>query len=357
MKRTIAVVTFALLLGAVLAPVVAVGVAQAKDGPPAPFAPANGDPVDYFTVIVSSLGFNGSAGNLNMTVNQGDTVRITFIYADACPATLKLPGCDDLPFDNPHQIEVGGYQVKSSVIDTANNESTIQFIAGTTGTFEINCILPCEGMANMQNGWLKVVEPGTTSSTTSSSSSIATSSTSSVTTSNSTSSSTSTTTKKIATATALEAPSLNVTEGGLNMSVVLVTSSGSPIAGVPVVFTALTDFGNSTVGKNFTDSNGWAYLHYPVVPTGWAAVFASFAGGSGYNASSVAFQTTALPAPAAPSSVSPYLNLNVKYPDLRLIGVPPSEGEAIVGVFVLALACVYLVIIAVVAQGIRGHWE
>ena len=41
-----------------------------------------------FTIIVSSLGFNGSAGNLNMTVNQGDTVRITFIYGDACPARL-----------------------------------------------------------------------------------------------------------------------------------------------------------------------------------------------------------------------------------------------------------------------------
>ena len=50
------------------------------------------------------------------------------------------------------------------------------------------------------------------------------------------------------------------------MSVVLVTSAGKPVAGVPVVFIAQTDFGNSSLGKNFTGATGWAYLTYPNYP-------------------------------------------------------------------------------------------
>ncbi len=388
MKRTIVAAAFVLVLFALLSPMVTFGDAQAKDQQATPMALSGGDPVDHFTIIVSSLGFNGTSGNLNITVAQGDTVRITFIYGDACPATLQLPGCDNLPFDNPHQLEVEGYQVTSAVIDTENNESTVQFIAGTTGSFQIHCIIPCEGMDNMQNLWLAVVEPGSTTSSTASSSSTSTSATttssttsstapssststsattSSTASSTSTSTSTSTTTSAVTsvtstttkskTSTALEAPSLEVAQGGLNISVILVTSSGTPIAGVPVVFYAQTDFGNSTLGKNFTGANGWAYLAYPTVPTGWTGVFASFAGNAEYSASSVAFQTTALPAPPAPNSISPYISLNVQQPDLRLIGVPPAEGALIVGVFFLVLACVYLVILVVLAQGLRGHWN
>jgi len=140
------------------------------------------------------------------------------------------------------------------------------------------------------------------------------------------------------------------------MSVILVTSSGKPVAGVPIVFSAQTDFGNSSLGKNFTGASGWAYLAYPTVPSGWTGAFASFPGGSGYNASSVAFQTVALPAPAPQHSVSPFVTLRVFHPDIRLIGVPPSQADLIAGTFFLVLACLYLVIFAVLGQGIRGHW-
>ena len=73
-------------------------------------APSNG--VDSFVIIVSEEGFNGTAGNLNMSVTSGDTVKIKFIYGDACPAKLQLPGCDSLAFDNPHQLDVQGYSVE-----------------------------------------------------------------------------------------------------------------------------------------------------------------------------------------------------------------------------------------------------
>lgn len=110
------------------------------------------------------------------------------------------------------------------------------------------------------------------------------------------------------------------------------------------------------MGKNFTGATGWAYLSYPTVPTGWTAAFATFAGSSVLNASSVAFQTTALPGPAPQHSVSPYVTLRVFHPDIRLIGVPQDQAVMIAGTFFLVLACLYLVIFTVLGQGIRGHW-
>jgi len=141
------------------------------------------------------------------------------------------------------------------------------------------------------------------------------------------------------------------------MSVVLVTSAGKPVAGVPVVFIAQTDFGNSSLGKNFTGATGWAYLTYPTIPTGWSGAFATFAGTSTLNASSVAIQTAALPGAPPQHSVSPYVTLRVFHPDIRLIGVPQDQSAMIAGFFFLVLACLYLVIFSVLGQGIRGHWD
>jgi len=137
----------------------------------------------------------------------------------------------------------------------------------------------------------------------------------------------------------------------------LVTSSGKPVAGVPVLFYAQTDFGNSSLGRNFTGASGWAYLAYPTVPAGWIGAFASFPGGSGYNATAVAFQVTSLPLPPPQHSAAPYVTLRVFHPDIRLIGVPQGQADLIVGFFFLVLACVYLVIFMVLGQGIRGHWD
>lgn len=101
--------------------------------------------VKSFTIYVSYLGFNGTSGNLNLNVKQGDSVSIKFIWNDT-----------GLGFDNAHQLEVQGYGVISAVIDQELPISVIQFTASKAGSFQINCIIPCLGMGNLQNGWLIV---------------------------------------------------------------------------------------------------------------------------------------------------------------------------------------------------------
>lgn len=106
---------------------------------------AEGIATDYFTIYVSHLGFNDSSGKLTLSVTQGDSVSIKFIWNDST-----------LAFDNAHQMEVQGYAVISAVIDQKSSTSVVQFTASASGTFQINCIIPCDGMSNLQNGWLVV---------------------------------------------------------------------------------------------------------------------------------------------------------------------------------------------------------
>jgi rusticyanin len=103
--------------------------------------------VKSFEIYVSYLGFNGTSGNLDLNVKQGDSVSIKFVWNDTT-----------LGFDNAHQLEVQGYGVISAVIDQGLPASVIQFTASKAGSFQINCIIPCEGMANLQNGWLIVAQ-------------------------------------------------------------------------------------------------------------------------------------------------------------------------------------------------------
>ena len=104
-----------------------------------------GNATDSFTVYVSHLGFNGTSGKLNLLVDQGDAVSIKFVWNDS-----------SLGFNNAHQMEVQGYGVVSAVISQKSQLSVIQFTADKAGSFQINCIIPCDGMDNLQNGWLVV---------------------------------------------------------------------------------------------------------------------------------------------------------------------------------------------------------
>jgi hypothetical protein len=58
--------------------------------------------------------------------------------------------------DKAHQLEVQGYGVVSSVVDQQLPVSVIQFTASKAGSFQINCIIPCDDMGNLQKGWLIV---------------------------------------------------------------------------------------------------------------------------------------------------------------------------------------------------------
>jgi hypothetical protein len=313
-----------------------------------------------FTVYVSEAGLNDTSGNLTLgPVLQGDTVMITFIWNDS-----------NNPY-NAHQLEIGRYNVTSEVINAEAPNSVVQFVADMAGTFKIYCVIPCLGMANMQNGWLVVMpaHQSTTSTTSNSTTTTTSNSTSTVTTETTTSvsttstattnttvptSTTSSTTRTAATssisssttssitATKLSVLSMYVHDGELLASVGLNDSNGTPIAGVEVHFSIPTDFGKMPVGSNLTQPNGTADIAYQL-PSQWGGLlYAYYSGSASYGSSNV---TAAIEYdPTAVPSGSPYVSGQGNYVDLRLVGVPPIPAEVVMGIFLLVLASVYGVI-------------
>src|SRR5665647_1571480 len=105
--------------------------------------------IKQFRVEVSKKGFNNSSDELRLEVVEGQTVEITFVYAD------------DASRDNQHIIFIGGYKIQTDTLGKDNPEVTVKFTADKTGEFPINCIMECAGHDNLQNGKL-VVSPAAT---------------------------------------------------------------------------------------------------------------------------------------------------------------------------------------------------
>lgn len=269
--------------------------------------------VDKFTVYISQAGENETSGNLTLgPVAQGDTVIITFVWNDT-----------DTPW-NTHQMSIDGYNITTDVLSQQNPTAVIQFTADMAGAYRIYCATPCQGMDNMQNGWLEVV-PATTGSTGGGNGR----------TNSSTSSSSITGTK-------LGLLSINVNESELFVSVRLSDFNGTPVEGVQVQFSAPTDFGNISIGSRTTNSNGTASLTYQL-PSNWEGVlYASYSGSKSYSPSNLTaimqYKTN------ASDPASPYLSGQANSLDPRLVGVPPIPAEVVTGIFILVLGSVYVVI-------------
>ncbi len=101
--------------------------------------------VKYFTVLVSASGFNGSPNPFYLQVIQGDRIDIRFVYSD-----------QDLSFDNPHKMLIGGYNIVTGDIDGQIPVQEVNFTASQVGSFQFYCIIPCFGMENLQQGFLVV---------------------------------------------------------------------------------------------------------------------------------------------------------------------------------------------------------
>jgi len=306
---------------------------------------SSSDPsTDYFTLYINQYGINDSSGNVNMTATQGDTVVITFIWNDSEVAY------------NSHQMRVEGYDVTSTVVSAYSTTSTVTFVADIAGTFQVHCIIPCLGMANMQDGWLNVAPSGQSSSTTSTSSS-ATSSTSSsassgssTSTTSSVSTSTATHTTATPTNTTLNVLSSSITNGVLFAKVSLVDSNGNPVVDVQLQFSLQTDFGKVSLGSNQTLANGTTSFTY-TMPSVWEGpLYISFSGTKAYSPS---YATANISARATTTSGPPYVNGQEQSPDLRLIGVPPLTAGVVVGLFLTVLVCVYGVMIFVLVRVVR----
>ncbi|MBI3116530.1 MAG: hypothetical protein HYZ12_04240, partial [Thaumarchaeota archaeon] len=109
----------------------------------APSQPGNGNSsqLKVFTVVVSRLGFNGSSDSMNLQVNQGDRVRMLFVYGD-----------NDMMHSNPHEMTIDGYNIVTDTINKKTPTTVVEFTAGQAGKFVFYCSKPCAGMENLQNG-------------------------------------------------------------------------------------------------------------------------------------------------------------------------------------------------------------
>jgi hypothetical protein len=267
--------------------------------------------VRYFTVLVSASGFNGSSNPFYLQVIQGDRVDIRFIYAD-----------QDLSFDNPHKMLIGGYNIVTGNVDKQIPVQEVNFTASQVGSFQFYCIIPCFGMENLQGGFLVV--------------------------------SASTKTAPVST----NLSQLNVAANGnvITVSVLLANKNGAPISGAIVEFSVSSDFGQVKMGQNTTGSDGTAQLSFPLSTPRGIAVTAHFAGSGQYLQSQT--ETSFIPPPrqTEPTLESPYVNGQAPSVDLRLAGILPIHSLIIVTVgliVVISVWCVY----ALVAKEVMEVWK
>jgi hypothetical protein len=251
---------------------------------------------ENFTVIVSSSGFNGSSGTIEIVANQGDQVTIRFVYGDG-----------NLTYDNPHVIRIEGYNIQTDQLNKAATVQVLTFTANQVGSFQFHCMIPCFGMENLQQG-VFTVTPSTQ----------ATVSTSVLT-------------------------SLNVEAhaGALTLSTRLTDEYGNPIPGVFVNFMVSTDFGSMSIGHNVTASDGTVKLVYRPSSLWPMTITAHFAGGAGYLPSNATETYTVDVGRSVPTT--PYISGQSPTVDLRVVGVPPLVANAIVILVLLVVVSVWSV--------------
>ncbi len=254
------------------------------------------NPVVAFTVVVSRNGFNGTSSAFTLQVNQGDEVKITFLYGDG-----------DLSWDNPHIITIDGYSITTAAIDKNNPNATVQFIAGQAGQFKFYCSTPCFGMENLQQGLLDVTAGGSGTVRTS-----------------------------------IALLHCHMHPGSfLHMIVSLEDQQGNPVPGVSVHFDLNTDLGWMEAGRNVTSPNGFSTFMYQLKSSALDEAAAVFPGSGSYAPSNVTAIFTPISLTGAFGG-SPFLSGQNSLIDFRLVGVPPLIGVFIVSIVLVVVASVWL---------------
>lgn len=178
-----------------------------------------------FRVEITEAGFNGSADDFTLEVEQGALVEITFVWAHP---TYPL---------EEHIIVLEKYNLETDKLTAENREATLTFIADKSGTFNFRCDLECELLHDyLQKGYLKVIPKGSEGATF---------------------------TPTILSVT----PSSWVTGGDpIQLMAVLKDAQGAPVAKAGLRFTLAAEFagaqGEMEVGRAKTDTNGVAFLDY-----------------------------------------------------------------------------------------------
>jgi hypothetical protein len=279
-----------------------------------------------FTVIISRDGFNGTSGTFDITLRQGDSAKITFVYGD-----------NDLSYDNPHAIAIDGYRIRTVDIGKSNPTVTVEFVADVSGTFKIYCYTPCVGMGNLQDGRLIVTE-GQASRTT----------------------------------TILKLAFSNVVakSNSFTISASIQDANGKPVAGAPVKFYENTTFGKLLLKTVATNSLGVVTIDYSTSRPSVVQIIAEYSGDASYGRSSnVALITAASQATGTENADTlhpgarepnqmPDRFYGILYPpNLSMIGVPEATNILTVilaGVVVLGVWFTYAYIGREIAS-LRKH--
>lgn len=265
-----------------------------------------GSEVKVFTIVVGRTGFNGSSGALNIQVNQGDRVRIIFVYGDG-----------DLRQDNPHVVIIEGYNIQSDEIRKKDPTSIVEFTAGQVGEFRFYCSVPCLGMDNLQKGMLEVNRP------------------------------------KLATSikTSLSANHLEVHHPNIDHFIphtdmihviaYVTDENGGPVVGALVDFLFSTSFGMMKVASNVTEADGSAHLLYPLVSLRKMSVAAYFRGSGSYVGSNA---TSALipDASTVEEPETPYLSGQNMLLDPRLVGVEAHVAATLIAMIAIVVGSVWV---------------
>ncbi len=130
---------FAGILGASLASTSLLALtALATQGPESTMQPQSS-----YTLLVGRNGFNGSSAAMAIPASQGETIHLTFIYADY-----------NLPYDNPHRIivEGGGLRLETDTVNSTNPKTGITLTV-TGGSLSLHCNYPSVGRNNLR-GWI-----------------------------------------------------------------------------------------------------------------------------------------------------------------------------------------------------------
>lgn len=270
--------------------------------------------VKVFTLAVARTGFNGSSGGINLQVNQGDRIRINFVYGDG-----------DLRQDNPHVVTIDGYNIETGEISKKNPIETVEFTAGQVGKFRLYCSIPCLGMENLQQGMLEVSPP------------------------------------KLGTfiRTSLSARHLEVHHPYIDHSLAhtdllhviayVMDETGSPVAGVLVDFLVSTRFGIVKVASNMTEADGSAHLLYPLAALREMKVTVSFWGSGGYMASNATELFTPVVS-VGEIPETPFLSGQNSLVDLRVVGIQPHVGATLMALIALVVGSVWLTYAYVLSQ-------
>lgn len=254
--------------------------------------------IKSFVIMISHNGFNDTeASSLQITVNEGDRVQITFIMD-------KDERKDTDPI-NRHVIEIPELEIHTEEITPAHPEAKLVFLADKTGALTIRCsseTWDCPGHDRLQDARLEVkgkkeptkeeakpppeqkpptqdkLAPPEQQEQKPASQPEAKQQAEEK-------PSMPSPPRSLSTLLKLDVAVSCFPECPLSLKASLVDGEGKPIAGMPVVFAVNTTFGTMKIGSPYTNADGLASVNYSSARGGGLVFSALFAGGGGYGAS------------------------------------------------------------------------